>query len=117
MRIVNKQQFMALPSGTLYRKFTTPYAFGEMEVKFDSLPSSSNPGYGDFVCMPLGDIEWDETGQMFDRLDEMAEQGTSYPIDLDCAGRDGCFEQDAMFLVCEKDDVVKLRDFLSSLID
>lgn len=123
MRIVNRQQFMELPSGTIYRKFTTPYAFQEIEVKFDSytLPNGKyiDPSTGqcsDFVCMGLAEVEWDETSQMFERLDEMMEQGASYPLDLDCAGRDGCFEPEAMFLVFERDDVIKLRDFLTELL-
>lgn len=115
MRIVNRQQFMELPPGTIYRKFITPYAFGELEVKFDSL-RMPNGEHSDFVCMGLAEVEWDETSQMFERLDEMMEQGASYPLDLDCAGRDGCFEPDAMFLVFERDDVVKLRDFLTELL-
>lgn len=115
MKIVNRLEFMKLPSGTLYKKFTTPFAFEDLAVKFDSL-SFHEDGTGDFVRMGLAEVEWDETSQMFDRLDEMMEQGASYPLDLDCAGRDGCFEPDAMFLVFEREDVIKLRDFLTELL-
>lgn len=117
MRIVNRQKFMELPSGTLYRKFIKPYSFDDVKVKYDSLKSADNSQYSDFVCMPLGDVEFDCTGQYFERLDDMMYQGISYPLDLDCAGRDGCFEQDAMFLVYERDDLIKLRDFIAALVD
>ena len=117
MKIVNRPQFMELPPGTLYRKFITEFAFEELEVKFESLPSEKNPEYGDFVCMPLSDIDWNGPNGMFDRLEDMMEKGASYPLDLDCAGRDGCFEREAMFLVYEKDDVVALRNFLNGLLE
>lgn len=115
MRIVNRLEFMELPPGTLYKKFTTPYAFEDVMVKFDSLPYREN-GDGDFVCMELGSIENDGTEQYLNRLDEMMGTEAYYPLDLDCAGRDGCFEDDAMFLIYERDDIIKLRDFIASLV-
>lgn len=115
MKIVNRLEFMKLPSGTLYKKFPEPFAFGDLSVKFDSL-THHDARNGDFVCMEFGDIEAGDSGQMFDRLFQMMDAGASYPLSLDCAGRDGMFEPDAMFLVYERDDVIKLRDFIASLV-
>jgi len=115
MKIFTRLEFMKLPPGTLYKKFTTPFAFEDLSVKFDSLPYHED-GDGDFVCMGIGDIEAGESGQMFERLDEMMEEGSSYPLELDYAGRDGMFEKEAMFLVFEHDDLVKLRAMIDKAI-
>jgi hypothetical protein len=50
-----------------------------------------------------------------DRLDEMLERGASFPME-DAVSRDGLHEEDALFLVFEKDDLLKLRDMIDKAI-
>lgn len=116
MRIVNRKDFLLLPSGTLFCQCDQRWAFDELHVKFDTIFIDTD-GDGDFVSMPFTAVESDSSEQWLNRLDEMADQGASYPLDLDAAGRDGLFERRALFLVFEKEDVTRLRDFLTSILD
>lgn len=114
MRIVSRKEFLKLPPGTLYQQCREKWAFGDMHVKYDSLIFDES-GDGDFVCAAFTSIEADSSEQLFDRMEDMCDNGASYPLELDCAGRDGLFERDALFMVYEKADVEALRDFFVDL--
>jgi hypothetical protein len=116
MRIVNRLDFLKLPSGTLYQQAEQPWAFDDVHVKYDSLIHSAD-GDGDFVCMSFKWIEADSSDELDRRLDDMAENGASYPLDLEATQRDGLFERNAKFLVYERADVVALRDFFVDLVE
>lgn len=114
MRIVNRIEFLKLPPGTLFCQCDGPWAFDDLHIKYDSLIWDAD-GDGDFVSMPFTIIENGDSEQYFARLDEMHQLGASYPLDLEFAGRDGCFVKEALFLVYEQADVEKLRDFFTDL--
>lgn len=113
MRIVNFQQFMALPAGTVYQSYTPCVAKGGLEVKWQ------NCGDRDWVCQALdgpGALECSGSDQMHDRLEEMQASGASYPADYDCAGRAGGAEDGAMFLVFDPADVRMLIAVLGKAV-
>lgn len=114
MRIVGRKEFMQLPSGTLFCQCANRWAIDDLQVKFDSMIFSDD--CDDFVSMPFTCFEADSSEQWIDRIEAMANEGASFPLDLDAAGRDGLFNRDALFLVFETQDVVNLRDFLTSII-
>jgi len=111
MRIVNLQQFLTLPSGTLYQRYK-PSVAESLEIKWD------NCGERDWVLQDLegiGIIENNGSDQLFERLDDMQHNCASYPAAFDFAGRDGCARGDEMFLVYERDDVARLIKTLQDL--
>lgn len=63
----------------------------------------------DFVYLNLANIDADDFGDLNYKLTNMLETGASHPFDNDGFGRDGCFGEDDLFLVFEKDDLIKLR--------
>lgn len=40
-----------------------------------------------------------------------------FETDLECGGRDGMFEKDDLFVVWDKKDIAKLRDYLNNILD
>lgn len=115
MKIVDRKEFLKLPSGTLFCQCWQRWAFGDLHVKFDSLIYGDD-GDGDFVSMPFTSVEADSSEQWLERLEAMADQGAAFPLDLEASGRDGLFEKNALFLIFERDDVHRLRDFLDSIL-
>lgn len=98
MKIFNRTEFLQLPTGVLYRiQRTHESSFEEIEIKGD------NCGTNDFACMQFGySRDSDETDMWLD-------SNISRPIKTDYYGRDGCFDDDALFLVYETWDLEQLR--------
>ena len=101
MRVVSRADFLKLPPGTIYAK-GKPWYFENISIKADSLPN-------DFVCLGLAWVDAHDSGEASYRLEEMLKAGASYPLDK-VYGRDGCFDDDDIFLVYERDDLAWIRD-------
>lgn len=100
MRVYRLDEFRKLPEGTLFCE-AEPWVFGTLHVKGETWES-------DFLLRDLQSIGADDSGEWSRRLDEMLENGASYPIN-DAYGRDGSFNKKALFLVYEHEDLLELR--------
>lgn len=94
MKIIDRESFLALPSGVLYSKYQ-PCLFGELSIK-------GNTRSGDFNTLPIADTLVSDQ--------PAPEDGREFP-DRWC--RDGLFEQDQWFAVWEKEDVETLTQTLT----
>ena len=111
MRLYRRADFLKLPEGTIYAK-GQPQFFGGIEVKGESLPN-------DFITLGL---VWFESGgdcggekDLGYRFDNMLENGASYPMQSSY-GRDGCFDDEDIFLVWEEADLLKLREYVDAAL-
>ena len=102
MKIINRKTFLALPAGTVFSKYETG-AFGPLTIKCSS-------DYGnDFLVQYIADaIKCTGSEDFVGRLDASEATGESMPMDFDCIGRDGCFEDWQLFAVWERADVEAL---------
>ena len=96
MKLLNREQFVDLPAGTIYKKSSG----SELEIKGDWVSEDGR----DWSCTQFAahcDHDQDtHIGLMI---------GESYPICTEMYGRDGCFESDAEFLIYEKWDLQQLK--------
>ena len=110
MKIVNFQEFMKLPSGTVFCEVgeNNVFDFGTLQIKYE------NMGVMDFVYKPLFEIEKTGSEDYGDKLCEAEDQvkaaGVSKEIQLDygCTSRDGLFDNNRFFAVFNKEDVAGL---------
>jgi hypothetical protein len=110
MKIVNLQQFLAMPNETLFSKYE-PCFFHNLSIK------TENCGKRDFFVQQLVDaIECGGSDDFFNKLEEAQINGVSLKMDFDCGGRDGCFEDDQLFAVWEKEDIEALINRLQKCI-
>lgn len=100
MRIYDRQAFLQLPPGTLFCK-GKPWVFETLQVKEVSLPN-------DFFCRELQWIEASSSDVAFNRLEAMRATGASFPLETGI-GRDGCYDDEDMFLVYEPEDLRELQ--------
>jgi len=112
MRIYKRDEFLKLPAGTIYAK-GKPCYFDGFNVKFDTLTSNGHDV--DWVCLSPMWIEAHDSGEAFDRFDEMLEHGASYPMQ-ESAGRDALYDKDEIFLVPEREDLLKLKALIEAAI-
>lgn len=108
MRIVNSQQFLALPDGTVFSKWRGYGASGQgIAVKGDSLPHQHYQ-FCDLVhVMPTDDYETLDPDP-FSMMEDLAESGVSAKADYWSYGRDCCYEPSSQFLILEPSDVASL---------
>lgn len=110
MKIVDRQTFLALPEGTLFCKYATgEVGVGTLLIKGETCTDTGGKAI-DFMYQDIADAwpkDCDHTGDLVDAYEEM-KQGKDRPLDFDCQGRDGLFEQDQLFAVWSADDVKAL---------
>lgn len=101
MKIVNREQFLALPSGTLFSKYQ-PCVFEPLAIKGDTWTN-------DFLVQELHDaVDAANEAEFTDTLFFAVEEGRSVNLNLDCMGRDGLFDADQLFAVWERREVEQL---------
>lgn len=108
MKIINREKFLKLPSGVLYAKYQ-PQMFDEVCIKWDSWEN-------DWVYQDILNVKSNDSGEMIDILIDAEENGTSFDLDLECAGRDGLYDKDQLFAVFELKDVAYLIARLQMLL-
>jgi hypothetical protein len=96
MRIYRRGEFLQLPAGTVYSS-GVPFAFQEFCVKGDTWTN-------DFLTRDLVWIDGTSSADYSDRLHAMLESGESYPMQKSY-GRDGSYDEEAVFLVYEPADL------------
>ena len=107
MRVVDRKTFLALPPWTAYCK-GTQWEFNGICFKGETIGNDwyeHNPAW----------VEAEDSGQAFERLDDMLKNGASFPMDnSEC--RDGLYDDDAVFLIFERADLEVLRDCIEQAI-
>jgi len=118
MKIVNKEVFLNMPSGTLYSEFIPDDSFSGFNIKYDTIYRGDNKDYPiDWYYMELSDFDdCDDSNGRYKRIDNMINYGAEYPLLLDASSRDGMYEDNQMFAVYDKYDIIRLIDVLKGLI-
>lgn len=110
MKIVNLETFRKMPAGILFSKYQ-PCIFEDIQIKGDTISV-------DFYTQRISDsIECSGGADLYDKLDDAKENGTELRIDLDSEGRDGCFEDDQLFAIWGRDDVINLINRLGKCLE
>jgi hypothetical protein len=100
MRVVDRKTFLTLPAGTIYCK-GIQWAFDGLHIKDDSLEN-------DWIYLDMAWPNAFDAGDAVDILQRSLATGSSFECE-DAFGRDGCFNDDAVFLIFEKGDLIALR--------
>lgn len=103
MRIVNRAEFLAMPAGTVFNKYKPSY-FEAPCIKGETWNHCQ-----DFLVQYLDCLECQPGTQTMDTYNRL-DVGEEIPLDFDCLGRDGCFDEDQLFAVWSDADVEALID-------
>ena len=106
MRVHNRQDFMKLPAGAAFAK-GKPWFFDGLQFKGDTIQNDRGENI-DWYVLDLTWVDGQNSGECFTRLDEMLDEGKSYPVQNSIC-RDGCFDDEDLFLVFERDDLELLK--------
>lgn len=109
MRIVNRKEFLSMPSGTVYSHYMPQVSEGLM-IKGDTW--TNDWLYQDL----LFNVEGESSDEASDKLTDAEENGTSFKLDLNCGSRDGMFDENQLFMVYEKSDIERLIEALKDCL-
>jgi hypothetical protein len=114
MRIVGLKEFLTLPVGTVYGKYAPSYIEG-IEIK------GENCGERDWIVQHIdivGNLERSHSStDMCDLLDDLERDvSASEPLAFNVMGRDGCFNDEQLFAVLERQDHERLIERLTQAL-
>lgn len=118
MRLHKREDFILLPAGTIYSRVN--YSHEIMEGLF--CKTSGNDYGNDWVEQNLisefGFPNNIKDGQeAFDYVLNQRDSFQEFEADLHCAGRDGMFNNEDVFVVWNKNDIQKLIFYLQNIVD
>lgn len=103
MRIYNRKDFLNLPPDTIFCKGT--------EWCFENLCRKEESIENDFFYQELCDIDCTNSEDRDEKFEDALKNATSLEINR-CNSRDGMFDDDAVFLVFEKKDLLYLYEVI-----
>jgi len=114
MRIVNHHAFLLLEPGTLFSK-VTPNVFDPLQIKGETLWHEGTPI--DFSCQDIADaLDCSGSEEFNSLIEDSLKEGRSIPLNFECEGRDGCYDEDQLFAVWEGSDVEALIERLQETL-
>lgn len=117
MKILNRKEFSKLPSNTLYQKYK-PRCTEDIGIFMEFWDLGEGLS-GDFIYQDIdgrGAIKSAGSEDAWNILDNALKNKTSFDLDFNCNSRDGCFDEDQLFLVWEKKDVSQLIERLKECL-
>ncbi|QGU10670.1 hypothetical protein GNG26_10025 [Leclercia sp. J807] len=111
MKIVNKKQFHKLPANTVYSRYKS-CLLGDLEIKGNTIGRYEFMNCRITNAVDMSDPELDK----FDILVAAEDDGVSFGMDFAREYPERLFEEDELFAVWEKDDVVNLIARLSKCL-
>lgn len=107
MKIVNRKEFLSLPSGIIYSYYRA-HGFDGLYEKGESLENDWY--YADMI----DNVDCNSSNER-DSIIFAAEEGAHFRMDLDCGSRDGVFEDSDMFAVYDANDLDRIIKKLSAI--
>lgn len=101
MKIVSRAELIQMPVGTLFAEAFHAGNYGPLQIF---------GGYGcgpDFTERSITSPQSDDTEEYLDRVEDMFNNGTSYPVNVDY-GREGLFDDTLKYLVYEPSDIASI---------
>lgn len=109
MRILNRKEFLAIPERVVFAKYS-PMCCENLSVKIGQYR------HNDFtyqLLSPEGIVDCHDSNGLYEKL-SAAEDDSSLELEanFECSGRDGLLDDDQLFMVLSKSDVIGLVNAL-----
>jgi hypothetical protein len=113
MKLLNREEFLKLPKGTLYDKYYQKL-LGDTCVKDASIRAEEE--IGDFYTMPYINISDDVFDNDHSDASDYFVKTMQCDLDFDCYGRDGFFDKDQLFAGFEAKELSEITKILQTVL-
>ncbi len=116
MRILNKQEFLKLPLGTIFHHYGPAYGHFEiLSIKGENIiwPGQTIQN-ADFFLKLIPEVDCNDAGELIDIIDDSINKGTSFKLDFEVEQRECLYKEDQLYAVWEKDDIEGLIKVLQN---
>lgn len=109
MKIITKQELYKLPNGTLYSNYE-PCIFTGINIKCDTyfLNGEGNDPFDFSLISLIGNLECNGSDHEIEILCDALENKKSFKLDFNSSERDALYDEEDLYAVYEKHDVVEL---------
>jgi hypothetical protein len=119
MKLYNREDFLDLPKNTIYSRVDE--TVGEicygLFCKTSDTSVMENDWFEQDLISEAGFPNALEDGrEAIEYALDIRDEYKDFETDLQCIGRDGCFDYDDKFVVWDKKDVIKLIEYLKKTI-
>lgn len=109
MRIVNRETFMKMPTGTLFSKYL-PAHFGELSIKTHNIGN-------DFLYQSIADaVDCESDVEFVELLVKAQTENISLAMDFESDRADGLYKENQLFAVWGTHDVKLLIEHLQNTL-
>jgi hypothetical protein len=113
MRIINLDEFLTLPVGSLFCKYR-PAFFEEISI----FHGKNDDWSKDFVYSDLVEFDADDDTAHSHLMDAMVEDSSlDVPLSIEETSRDGFYNDDQLFLVFSKEDLKLMAQAINTAIE
>ena len=102
MKIVNRKEFLAMPSGTLFQKIDQHGNMDRLSIKFDTWTN-------DFLCEDVAPIDAFNDSYFLDNPSQK-------DYEAGVVWRDGLYDEDQKFVVWQDVDVRNMLDYVEARV-
>lgn len=114
MKAFKREDFINLPIGTIFSRTDIESSlFYGLFCKTSDSSLVDDDWFEQDLISELGPKGFMGQLDAFDFEKEVIDKFEDFELDLECSGRDGCFEEKDIFIVWDKNDVSKLINYLS----
>lgn len=116
MKIVNKEDFYKLPTGTLFANYQ-PIIFEGLFIKGINLYDDEGLPYDFIQESLLGNLDCSGSTEQDEILFKAEKEGLSFKLDFDNSTREGFYDSEDLYAIYEKHDVQQFVSKLSTCLD
>ncbi len=119
MKKYTRKDFLKLPAGTIYSEI--PKRDGDLMRGLFCKPNNPEECGNEWLVQDLISEVGFPNGikdgiDAYDYQTNLRDTFQDFRTDLHCSGRDGTFDDSDEFVVWDKEDITKLRDYLNSVL-
>lgn len=118
MKAYKRKDFLELPAMIIYSKIEdNGYLMSGMFCKTSSIEFSNDWVEQDLISEIGFPNNETDSFEAFQHSLNLRDTFQDFETDLDCGCRDGLFEDNDIFVVWNKKDITKLRDYLNNVLE
>lgn len=115
MKIINRKQFFELPDGIIYSKYNPCY-FDGLYIRLEVIKNINGEPIDFYYKDLIAQLDVNDSEEYNDVLLEVEKTNGDIKLNFNCSLRDGFYDDDEMFAVYSREDIINLSNTIAGCI-